>query len=54
MRYVKTMKLNAHEAITLEHHGYQLILKDFGQMIWEVYKYEEKEDKEQKEERHDS
>lgn len=50
MQYIKTMKLSVHEAITLEHHGYQLILKDFGRMLWEVWKKEEQheEDKESK------
>jgi hypothetical protein len=42
MKYIKTTKLTAHEAITLEHHGYVILLKDFGQMLWEVYKNEEK------------
>ena len=46
MKHIKTMKLNAHEAITLEHHGYRLILKDFGKMIWEVWQKEEQHEEE--------
>jgi hypothetical protein len=44
MKYIKTVKLNAHEAITLEHNGYVLRLKDFASMLWDVWQKESDDD----------